>query len=304
MLENEFDISKLDVIEPIEENDLSESPYEKDSRMPRDTSSYPPFGNFPGPNFPGPNYPGPNLPNPNYPNGGFDPNINNPSIQAPPKNAPNKNDPQVKSLNSNSPQGNLKAVSPNSISICLYQNTYIWEQSGRSYWMFITYLDNRTASGFRWFGNRWGYFGIDLKRIDSFVCYRDVSSETTSDNQSSNKNLFNLERKEYLKTITRDVYTRSISINKLEKSNNVYNLELSIPETVDEFNKTLIFSYANSLVDKYFNSSRADLNENIDEYIMDIIQDFSCDFEIKLYNLQLSNSQLRNIKYNINNIIQ
>ncbi|MDU1313781.1 MAG: hypothetical protein E6940_06930 [Clostridium septicum] len=124
-----------------------------------DSNRIPPFGNFPQP----PNNPG----------------INNPSMKLgkPPSYIPSKNDPGVQSFNSSKSKGvSTKAVSPNAISFCLYKFTYIWEVSGRSYWIYLITVDKVSISGFRWMGFNWGYFGIDLKKIDSFICYRSNSS--------------------------------------------------------------------------------------------------------------------------------
>ncbi|GEM_PF-324124 len=65
----------------------------------------------------------------------------------------------------------VKAVSPGSIRPCRFQFVYIWLRNGRSFWAWLTYVDRRTASGFRWNGRRWVYFGVDLRRIDYFECY-------------------------------------------------------------------------------------------------------------------------------------
>ncbi len=65
----------------------------------------------------------------------------------------------------------LKSVSPGSITPCKFRFVYIWLDNGREFWAWPTYIDKNTLAGFRWNGRRWLYFGIDLKRIDSFVCY-------------------------------------------------------------------------------------------------------------------------------------
>lgn len=120
----------------------------------------PPFGNF-LPGFPN-TLPGPQTPQPP----GKSMNLGNP-----PNYTPSKNSPEVQKLNSS---GTTKAVSPNSINFCLFKFTYIWETNGNSYWAFIFEVDRRTVTGLRWFRGRWIYFGVDLRRIDSFVCYREA----------------------------------------------------------------------------------------------------------------------------------
>lgn len=129
----------------------------------------PPFGNF-LPGFPNilPGSPAPQTPdNPSKPPGI---NVN---LGTPPNYIPAKDSPEVKSLNSSNSK-NAKAISPNSISFCLFKFTYIWETNGNSYWAFLFEVDKGTVSGLRWFRGRWAYFGIDVKKIDSFVCYRDA----------------------------------------------------------------------------------------------------------------------------------
>lgn len=64
-----------------------------------------------------------------------------------------------------------KAVSSGSLRPCLYKFTYIWQRNGRSYWAYITRIDARSVSGWRWLGWRWVFFGVDIRKIDSFVCY-------------------------------------------------------------------------------------------------------------------------------------
>lgn len=94
----------------------------------------------------------------------------------PPAYMPSKNDKNVQSFGKNvqsqgygNPQ--TKAVSGGSIRPCLYRYTYIWQTNGRSYWAYITRVDPRSISGWRWLGFRWVYFGVDTRRIDYFVCY-------------------------------------------------------------------------------------------------------------------------------------
>lgn len=124
----------------------------------------PPFGNFlPGfPNFlPGP---GPGPQSPQSPGGGM-------NLGSPPNFTPSKNNPEVQHFQSSG--GATKAVSPNSIRICLFKFTYIWETNGNNYWAFIFDVDRRAVTGLRWFRGRWHYFGLDLRRIASFICYRE-----------------------------------------------------------------------------------------------------------------------------------
>jgi hypothetical protein len=80
----------------------------------------------------------------------------------PPTMTPNKNEGV-----------SLKSVSPGSIKPCTYRYVYIWLENGNSYWAWLTRVDRRSASGYRWDrrSRRWVYFGVDLRTIDSFECY-------------------------------------------------------------------------------------------------------------------------------------
>lgn len=120
----------------------------------------PPFGNF-LPGFPN-TLPGSQAPQ--SPGGGM-------NLGSPPNFTPSKNSPEVQNFQSS---GATKFVSPNSIRMCLFKFTYIWETNGNNYWAFIFDVDRRTVTGLRWFRGRWHYFGLDLRRIASFVCYREA----------------------------------------------------------------------------------------------------------------------------------
>lgn len=73
--------------------------------------------------------------------------------------------------NMQAPSGPMpKAVDPGAIRICRYKYTYIWETSGRAYWAYITFVGPRSIAGYRWMRRRWVYFGLDLRRIESFMC--------------------------------------------------------------------------------------------------------------------------------------
>jgi hypothetical protein len=64
-----------------------------------------------------------------------------------------------------------KAVSHGAIQPCRHRYVYLWLDNGREFWTWLNYVDSRSAAGWRWNGQRWVYFGIDLRRIDSFECY-------------------------------------------------------------------------------------------------------------------------------------
>jgi hypothetical protein len=63
------------------------------------------------------------------------------------------------------------AVDPGAIRPCRFRFVYIWLRGGNSFWAWLTFVGPRSVSGFRWNGRRWVYFGIDIRRIRSFICY-------------------------------------------------------------------------------------------------------------------------------------
>jgi len=186
------------------------------SRRPPNESGFIP--NFPGnppgsqQNFPGnppgnqPNFPGnqPNFPGP-FPGSSNPPpfNNNNLNIGNPPNFTPSKNEAGVKLFNTNN-KNNPKAVSPGSISFCLYKFTYIWEHRGRSYWTFLLSVNRTSISGLKWLNRRWVFFGLDLRRIDAFICYRD------SDTCTNRSKPFEF-RTEYTNKGQRNVYLRTLT---------------------------------------------------------------------------------------------
>lgn len=65
----------------------------------------------------------------------------------------------------------VQAVDPGAIRRCLYRFTFVWLDNGRSFWIFPVFVGRRSLAGYRWNGRRWVYFGIDLRRIESFTCF-------------------------------------------------------------------------------------------------------------------------------------
>ncbi|MGG1675823.1 transporter [Neobacillus sp. NRS-1170] len=68
-------------------------------------------------------------------------------------------------------QVGLYAVDPGGIRPCLYRYTYIWLRSGKNFWYYPTYVGRTSIAGYRWRGNHWQYYGMDLDRIRSFTCH-------------------------------------------------------------------------------------------------------------------------------------
>jgi len=65
----------------------------------------------------------------------------------------------------------LYMIDPGAIRPCTFQFVYLWLEDGRSFWAWLTFVGRRSVAGWRWFGNRWIYFGTDIDNISSFVCY-------------------------------------------------------------------------------------------------------------------------------------
>jgi len=177
--------------------------------------NFPPTGNFP-PEFD-------SQPGFDFPGGVFNP----PGMpkSPPPSQIPSKNTAGVQKINLGGGGIQTTAVSSNSIRFCLYKYTYIWERNGRNYWAFLLNVDRRSVSGFRWTGRNWIYFGIDLRRIDSFVCYRCEFNEDCSDFTSfreDNTAPLVINKKDYSLTETKDVYTQTLS-------------SIDIPEVKEDF---------------------------------------------------------------------
>ena len=132
------------------------------------------FPGFPG----GPGGPGGGQGFPGFPGGGQGaPSSPPPGGQqgggGQPPGPPPSYQPQKTNVTSAAPQGaggpSLYAVDPGSIRGCLYRNTYIWLRRD-SFWFYPTYVGRRSVSGWRWIGYAWVYYGIDLKKIESFTC--------------------------------------------------------------------------------------------------------------------------------------
>ena len=113
-------------------------------------------------------------------------------------------------------EAQTKAVSPGSISFCLFKFTYIWERGGRNYWAFLLNVDRKSVSGLRWFRGTWVYFGVDLNRIDSFICYRNNPTE----NQSTRKETLIQTKKEFKIDEIKHTYTRVLSSIEIPEERN------------------------------------------------------------------------------------
>ncbi|MGP4071747.1 transporter [Piscibacillus sp. B03] len=125
-----------------------------------------PPGGFP-PGF-GPGGPG------GGPGGGFQPGPGGPGGPGQGPSGPPQGPPPSFTPQQGGGQGGqfgVQAVDPGSIRGCLYRYTYVWLDNRQRFWFYPTYVGRRSVSGYRWTGFFWVYYGIDLRRIDSFQCY-------------------------------------------------------------------------------------------------------------------------------------
>ncbi len=122
-------------------------------------------GFYPG--FPGqPGYPPGQQPGFPGQQPGFQPGAPGqpPSQAGPPTTPPPSTIPQQS-------QVQLFAVDQGAMQGCLYRFTYVWLNNRQSFWFYPTFVGRRSVSGYRWTGFMWVYFGIDLRRIESFQCF-------------------------------------------------------------------------------------------------------------------------------------
>jgi hypothetical protein len=88
----------------------------------------------------------------------------------PPSFVPKKSQAQVHGFGG--PGGiSPQAIDSGAIRRCRFRFVYIWLRNGNSFWAWLTFVGPRSAAGYRWNGRRWVYFGVDLRRIESFVCF-------------------------------------------------------------------------------------------------------------------------------------
>ncbi len=133
-----------------------------------------PFGPGSGPGFGGPQ--GPGFGGPQGPGfGSQGPGFGSPGSSSGAQGAPSSPPPNFtpsKSSQSAQTQGvSAKFVEPGTIRPCVFRFVYIWPTRGRGFWAWLTYVGRRSVAGFQWNGRRWVYFGMDLRRIDSFQCF-------------------------------------------------------------------------------------------------------------------------------------
>lgn len=68
-------------------------------------------------------------------------------------------------------QVGVLAVDPGAIRPCRFRFVYIWLTNRQQFWAWLVFVGPRSVAGWRWNGFRWVYFGVDIDRIESFVCF-------------------------------------------------------------------------------------------------------------------------------------
>jgi hypothetical protein len=63
------------------------------------------------------------------------------------------------------------AVDPGAIRPCRFRFVYLWLDNRQQFWAWLIFVGRQSVAGWRWTGFNWVYFGLDLNRISSFVCY-------------------------------------------------------------------------------------------------------------------------------------
>ena len=106
-----------------------------------------------------------------FPGSGFGPPGSSSGQQGPPNSPPPNFTPSKQTKSSKGKGASVKAVDPGSIRPCVFRYVYIWPRRGKGFWAWLTHVGRRSASGYRWNGRRWVYFGMDLRSIESFECF-------------------------------------------------------------------------------------------------------------------------------------
>jgi hypothetical protein len=141
-----------------EDEELRQPPFGQQPGLPFGQQFGPPFGQQFGPPF------GQQL------NPPFGPPTTTPGASSgPPSSPPPSFIPQQSQAQT---QGvGVFAVDPGAIRPCNFRYVFIWLNTGERFWAWLVFVGRRSAAGWRWTGFRWIYFGVDLRNIESFVCY-------------------------------------------------------------------------------------------------------------------------------------
>ena len=89
-------------------------------------------------------------------------------------NPPNASPPNFTPLKSQSHilQMTGLGIDDTALRSCMFKNIYIWFRDNIEFWAWLTFIGGGHTVGWRWNGFIWIYFEIDLRKIESFVCYK------------------------------------------------------------------------------------------------------------------------------------
>ncbi|NGQ94214.1 transporter [Brevibacillus sp. SYP-B805] len=54
---------------------------------------------------------------------------------------------------------------------CLFRNTFVWLRNGNQFWFYPVFVVPGGASGYRWTGNRWRFYALEIRRVEHFACF-------------------------------------------------------------------------------------------------------------------------------------
>ncbi|GAA0116525.1 hypothetical protein [Clostridium senegalense] len=156
-----------------------------------------------------------------------------------------------------------KTVSSNSLRPCLYEYVYLWLYNGNSFWAWLTRIDKKTASGYRWKNGRWVYFGIDLNRIAYFECFH---------RETKNNAKTNMTYVESINQISDFIYDKKIAPNSFS---------IIYPFFKGLSSKSAEDSINNLIVDKYMSLIRRELFVEKKVVYMDIYGSYSLSLQVE-----------------------
>ncbi|MBC2581728.1 hypothetical protein HGI79_15790 [Clostridium sp. DJ247] len=62
-------------------------------------------------------------------------------------------------------------INADSLKTCMHKLIYIWFRDGINFWAWISFIGGGHAAGWRWNSQNWIKFEIDLRKVDTFICY-------------------------------------------------------------------------------------------------------------------------------------
>lgn len=90
--------------------------------------------------------------------------IANPPNTSPPSFTPLKSQSQILQITG-------LGIDDTLLRSCLFKKIYIWFRDNIEFWVWLTFIGGGHAVGWRWNGSYWIYFEIDLRKVESFICY-------------------------------------------------------------------------------------------------------------------------------------